>query len=217
MRIVSVNVGIPRQVNWNGERVRTGIFKEPVAGRVAVRRLNLDGDRQADLSAHGGPDKAVYAYPAEHYSFWRAQLPGTDLPWAQFGENLTVEGLLENEVGIGDHFRVGSAELEVSQPRIPCYKLGIRFGRDDMVKRFLDSGRTGFYFRVLREGEVQAGDPVVLLECARDSLTVAEVVRLYTSGRTDRRRLERAGELEALPASWRERFRKQAERVVDHD
>src|SRR5213078_530292 len=160
MRIVSVNIGLPRQVTWRGEAITTGIFKEPVAGRVAVRALNLDGDRQADLTVHGGRDKAVYAYPAEHYAYWRAQLPGVELAHGAFGENLTTEGLLEDDVHVGDRFRVASAELIATQPRLPCYKLAARFQRADMVKRFLASRRTGFYFAVAREGEVAAGDAI---------------------------------------------------------
>src|SRR5262245_25306653 len=150
MRVVSVNVGLPREVEWKGRVVTTGIFKTPVAARVALRALNLEGDRQADLTVHGGADKAVYAYPSEHYPFWRRELPGLDLPCGAFGENLTTEGLDEAEVRIGDRFRVGTAEVRVTQPRIPCYKLGIRLGRDDIVERFLWSGRSGFYLAVLR-------------------------------------------------------------------
>src|SRR5262245_58207652 len=143
MRVVSVNVGLPRDVIWKGRTVTTSIFKEPVEGRVALRNLNFDGDRQADLSVHGGPMKAVYAYPVEHYDYWRGELPDMTLPFGMFGENLTIDGLVENAVNIGDRFRIGSAELMATGPRLPCYKLGIKFGRDDMVKRFAASGRTG--------------------------------------------------------------------------
>ncbi|MBI2115875.1 MAG: MOSC domain-containing protein, partial [candidate division NC10 bacterium] len=160
MKLISVNVGLPREVVYKGKTVKTGIFKEPVPGRVQVHRLNLDGDRQADLSVHGGPSKAVYAYPSEHYGYWRQELPGMDLPWGMFGENFTTEGLLEDLVNIGDRFRVGSAEVMVTEPRLPCYKLGVKFGREDIVKRFLQSGRTGFYVAVLQEGEVGAGDGI---------------------------------------------------------
>jgi len=215
MRVVSVNVGLPRAVEWDGKTVTTGIFKEPVVGRVAVRRLNLDGDRQADLSVHGGPDKAVYAYPAEHYSYWRAELPGMELSWARFGENLTTEGLLEDEVNIGDRFRAGTAELLVSQPRMPCYKLGIRFGRADMVRRFLSSERPGIYFRVSREGEVMAGDPITLLARAERSLTVADIVRLYVGDRADADLLRRAANLDGLAPFWRAYFAREAARQQD--
>jgi MOSC domain-containing protein YiiM len=157
MRVVSVNVGLPRSVRWRGRDVTTGIFKEPVEGRVRLQRLNLDGDRQADLAVHGGAGKAVYAYPLEHYAFWREEL-GQDLTCGAFGENLTVEGLpLEEEMALGDRFKIGSAELVVTQPRVPCYKLGLRFGRDDMPKRFLASRRSGYYLAVEREGSVGAG------------------------------------------------------------
>ncbi len=206
--VVSVNVGLPRIVEWRGEFVSTGIFKEPVAGRVAVRRLNLDGDRQADLSVHGGPAKAVYAYPSEHYPAWRAELAGADVPWAAFGENLTTVGLLEDTVHIGDRFRVGTAELIVTQPRMPCYKLGIRFGRPDMVRLFQKSGRSGIYFAVLDEGDVAAGDAITLRGRTARSLSVADINRLFTHGGNsdsdeDMDLLRRASELEALPEDWR--------------
>jgi len=159
MKLLSVNVGLPREVKWNGRVIRTSIFKAPVEGRVRVRKLNLDGDQQSDLSVHGGIDKAVYVYPSEHYSFWHEHLPAADLPWGAFGENFTTEGALEDTtVHIGDRFRVGSAAFVVTQPRMPCFKLGIRFGRGDIIKRFLRSGRNGFYFAVAEEGEVVAGD-----------------------------------------------------------
>ena len=166
MRIVSVNVGRPRTVTWRGRSVTTAIFKDPVPGRVPVRQLNLKGDGQADLSVHGGTDKAVYVYSAEHYADWRRELADLELPWGMFGENLTVEGLREDDVCVGDRLRFGSAEGLVTQPCLPCYKLGVRFGRDDIVKRFLASGRTGFYLAVTREGDVGVGDPVEVL--ARD-------------------------------------------------
>jgi len=157
MKLISVNVGLPRVVRSNGDSVTTGIFKEPVAGRVMLRTLNLDGDRQADLSVHGGPSKAVFVYPAEHYDYWQRELPEMELPWGMFGENFTATGLAESELNIGDQFRVGSALVMVTEPRMPCYKLGIRFNRPDILKRFLASGRTGFYFAVLQEGEVEPG------------------------------------------------------------
>src|SRR6266481_3896159 len=158
MKLNSVNVGLPRTVKWRGNSVTTGIFKEPIKGSVMLRALNLDGDRQADLSVHGGRSKAVYAYPSEHYEFWRNELPGMKLPYGMFGENFTTEGLLEVDVNIGDRFRIGGAEVVVTEPRLPCSKLTARFGRADVVKRFLSSRRSGFYFGVLREGVVQAGD-----------------------------------------------------------
>ena len=207
MRVVSLNVGRPRLVVWNGEPVSTGIYKSPVGGRVMLRALNLDGDRQADLSVHGGPFKAAYAYPSEHYAYWRGELPGAELAWGAFGENFTTEGLEESSVNVGDRFRIGSAEVTVTQPRMPCYKLGIRFGRADMVKRFLASGRTGFYFSIQREGEVGAGDRVELLGRDEHNVTVADIVRLYARDHDDFETMRRAASLEALPESWREHFR----------
>ena len=206
MRVVSVNVGRPRRVRWKGRVVETGIFKRPVEGRVPLRRLNFDGDRQADLTVHGGRTKAVYAYPIEHYPFWRDEL-GEELPLGAFGENLTVEGLpLEDEIAVGDRLRVGSAELVVTQPRLPCYKLGLRFGRDDMVKRFLDAGRSGYYLAVEVEGDVGAGDAVELLARDPAQVPVGEVTRVYARDRGDVAALERLATLEALPADWRRYF-----------
>jgi MOSC domain-containing protein YiiM len=213
MKIISVNVGRPRLVMWRGEPVSTGIFKKPVEGRVALRTLNLDGDRQADLTVHGGPAKAVYAYPSEHYPFWRGELPGMELPWGMFGENFTTEGMFETTVNVGDRFRVGTAELQVTQPRMPCYKLGLKFGRADMLKRFLVSGRTGIYFAVLVEGEVGAGDEVELIERDPRGVTIADVVRLYVRDRDDVETMRRAVEVEALPDGWREEFLQRIEKA----
>ena len=214
MKLLSVNVGLPREVDLRGKLVRTSIFKAPVKGRVRVGALNLQGDEQSDLSVHGGADKAVYAYPSEHYPFWRKELPGMDLPWAMFGENFTTEGMLEEAVRIGDRIKVGSAEFVVTQPRMPCYKLAIRFGRPDIIKRFLQSGRTGFYLAVLREGEVTAGDSIELLARDEHGVTVAEVVSLYTADATNQDLLRRVSELPALPAGWRDYFR---QRIWDPD
>ena len=208
MKIISLNVGLPRLVLRNDEPVSTGIFKEPVTGRVRLRTLNLDGDRQSDLSVHGGPQKAVYLYPSEHYEFWKRELPDMDLPWGMFGENFTSEGILETETRIGDKVRIGTAELMVTQPRMPCYKLGIRFGRADIIKRFLVSERTGFYFSVLKEGEVGAGDQIELLEKNDSGVRVVDVTRLYSSDRENVDLLRRAIATEALPENWKEYFRK---------
>ncbi|HEY0172274.1 MAG TPA: MOSC domain-containing protein [Pyrinomonadaceae bacterium] len=207
MRIVSVNVGRPRLAVWNGQTVSTGIYKTPVEGRVVLGTLNLDGDRQADLTVHGGVHKAAYAYPSEHYEYWRGELPGAELPWGAFGENFTTEGLDESGVRIGDRFRIGSAEVTVTVPRMPCYKLGIKFGRADIIKRFLASGRTGFYFSVQREGEVGAGDEVEPLGRDGGGVTVADLFRLYVRDSDDGELLRRALAVEALPENWRDRFR----------
>ena len=210
--LVSVNVGLPRQVIWKNRVVTTGIFKEPVSGRVAVRRLNLDGDRQADLSVHGGPHKAIYAYPAEHYAYWRRELPDMSLPWGMFGENLTTHGLHEEAVNVGDRFRIGSVELMATEPRLPCYKLGLRFGREDIVKRFLASGRSGMYFAVVKEGDLAAGDAFEVIHRDERHVTVADIVRLYVRDKDDVETLARAVQLEALSESWREHFRRQLEK-----
>ena len=191
----------------NNEPVSTGIFKDPIDGRVMLRTLNLDGDRKADLTVHGGPEKAVYAYPSEHYLFWKQELPDMELPWGMFGENFTTEGLFETETHVGDRFRIGSAELMVTQPRMPCYKLGIRFGRADIIKRFLVSERSGFYFSVLKEGEVGAGDEVELIEKNTSGVRVVDVTRLYSSDKHNVDLLQRAIATEALPSSWRDYFK----------
>jgi MOSC domain-containing protein YiiM len=194
---------------WNEQPVSTGIFKTPVEGRIMLRTLNLDGDRQADLTVHGGVTKAVYAYPSEHYAYWRSELPEMELPPGMFGENLTIEGLTEGTVNIGDRFRLGDAEVTVTEPRMPCYKLGIKFGRADILRRFLTSGRTGFYFSVQRENEVGAGDTIELIERHPANVTVSDVVRLYAKDKDDVETLKRAIALEALPESWRKHFREQ--------
>lgn len=213
MKIISVNVGLPRLVLRDGEPVSTGIFKEPIPHRVMMRTLNLDGDRQADLSVHGGPEKAVYVYPSEHYEFWKRELPDMELPWGVFGENFTTTGLLETEVNIGDKFRIGMAEVMVTQPRMPCYKLGIRFGRADIIKRFLVSERTGFYLSVLKEGEVGAGDELELIERNAAGVKVVEVTRLYSSDKGNVDVLRRLIALEALPESWRDYLQRRLEKL----
>jgi MOSC domain-containing protein YiiM len=214
MRVVSVNVGLPREVRWRGKTVTTGIFKEPVAGRVPLRTLNLDGDRQADLRVHGGPEKAVYAYPSEYYEIWSRERPELGLGPGTFGENLTTEGLVDEDVSVGDRFRVGTAELVVTQPRLPCFKLGIRMGRDAFVTEFLERGLLGFYLAVAREGDVAAGDPIV--EVARDprGFRVTEVARLFALDRNDLEGLRRAADLDVLPESWRDHFRRRLSRRV---
>ena len=212
MKILSVNVGLPREVAWQGKLVTTGIFKDPVKSPVMLRRLNLDGDGQADLTVHGGVTKAVYAYPSEHYAFWRTEFPEMNLSWGMFGENLTTEGLLEDAVYIGDGFRVGQTELMVTEPRMPCYKLGIKFGRADIIKRFLASRRSGFYFAVMREGIVSAGDALELIGREQQDISVADITRLYAFEKDDVKALRRAIEVEALPENWKGYFRHQIEK-----
>ena len=211
MKLISVNVGRPRIVLWKGTQVSTGIFKSPFEGTIELKQLNLCGDRQADLSVHGGPYKAVYAYPSEHYSYWREQLPQADLPWGAFGENLTTEGLFEDSLYIGDQLRIGSALLQVTQPRVPCYKITIRFDRDDMIKRFIASHTSGFYFSVIEEGEIAAGSAIEIVHRDPAEVSVADISRLYFQhAHSEPELLQRAVRLEALPASWRDYLRQRA-------
>ncbi len=208
MKLISVNVGLPREITVGGKIVRTSIWKTPVHGRVHVSTLNLNGDQQSDLSVHGGVDKAVYVYPSEHYSFWRTQLSDVELPWGAFGENFTSEGILDDQTRIGDRIRVGSAEFMVTQPRMPCFKLGIRFNRTDMVKRFLQSKRSGFYLAVIREGEVENGDAIEFTEKQETGVTITDIVNLYSVDSQNQALLRRATESPALPQSWKDYFRK---------
>jgi len=204
MKVISVNVGRPQEHEWQGLRVTTAIFKSPVHGPVAVGKLDLEGDEQADLSVHGGADKAVYLYPREHYSYWQSQLRGYPLTLGNFGENLTAEGVSEEDIHIGDHLQIGTALFTVTQPRSPCYKLGVRFGREDMTRRFYESRRFGFYLRVLREGVLQAGASVTVVEREPNGVSVADVIRLFTGDSRDRSLLSRAQQATALPREWRE-------------
>src|SRR6266436_3026888 len=214
MKLVSLNTGLPREVSWHGRIVTTAIFKEPARGRVALRKLNLDGDRQADLTVHGGEHKAVYCNSLVHYDYWKKELPGRELPMGMFGENFTIDdgtdGLPEESVHLGDRFSIGTAEVVVTQPRLPCYKLGVRFGSDDMVKRFLASGRTGFYVAVVREGEVGAGDEIEVISGEANAVAVSEITHLYVVkryGEAEIRAVRRALRVEELPESWKEYFR----------
>src|SRR5467141_3266476 len=216
MKIVSLNVGLPRDVLWHGRTVTTGIFKEPVAGRVALRKLDLDGDGQADLTVHGGEYKAVYCYPLAHYEYWKKELPGRELPMGMFGENFTTDGLSEDSAHLGDRFAVGSAEVVVTQPRLPCYKLGVKFQSDDMVRRFLASGRTGFYLAVSREGEVGAGDEIKVISRDENAVPVSEITRLYIAKRYDDgdvKSLRRALRVGALPDGWKQYFGERLDRA----
>jgi MOSC domain-containing protein YiiM len=215
MKVLSVNVALPRLVAWKGQRFNTGIFKQPVDGPVMMRQLDLDGDRQADLSVHGGPYKAVYAYPSEHYALWKQELPEMDLPWGQFGENLTTEGLNEKDTHIGDILRIGKATVQVTQPRVPCFKLAAKFRREDILKRFLQSGRSGFYVSVVGEGLVAAGDEIERIEEDANGISVSDINELFNNG-TDRALLQRVTQLEALPVDWREHFAEQLAMMERH-
>jgi len=206
MRIISLNVGKPRSVPYSEGVATTSIFKAPVPGPLLLRRLNLDGDCQADLRVHGGRNKAVYAYPSEHYEFWRKELPEQELPWAMFGENFTTEGLLEENACVGDQFRIGEALVKVTQPRMPCYKLGIRFGRPDMVKRFLASRRSGIYFSVIEEGMVKAGDAIERTREDENRLSIAEINRAYADAANNLPLLRRIVSLAVLPQGLHEEF-----------
>ena len=206
MKLLSLNVGLPRQVNYQNELVTTGIFKEPVSGPVKLRKLNLDGDKQADLTVHGGADKAVYAYPEEHYSYWNNELPGMPLPWGMFGENFTTQGLLEEMVNIGDQFQVGTAKVVATQPRMPCYKLGVKFGRMDIIKKFLASGLTGIYFKVMKEGELEQGDEIKLIKKDENNVTIKDIYRLYAVDKNDIQTMERAIKVKDLPNGWKHHF-----------
>ena len=204
MRLVSLNIGGARQVMHRGELVGTGIYKEPVAGPVRVQRRTLEGDRQVDLRFHGGPDKAVYCYPLEHYAHWREVLGREDLTWGQFGENFTTEGLTEETVCIGDRLGVGSAVFEVTQPRVPCFKLGIKMGDPGFIRTFLNSERSGFYLRVIEEGTVAAGEEIRLLARGATGLTVRAVHHLHFFDSKNHESIRKALEEPALSRSWRE-------------
>ncbi|GHO81364.1 molybdenum cofactor biosynthesis protein [Ktedonobacter sp. SOSP1-85] len=205
MRVISVNVGLPRTVNWEGKEFQTAIYKQPVEGRVRVRKENLEGDRQTDLKNHGGFDKAVYAYSADNYPYWQRELNRDELPWGSFGENLTLTGLNEHEVHIGDIFRIGNATFQITQPRTPCYKLEARLQQERFIKPFQDSGLVGFYLAVLEEGDVAAGDPIELLKRDETSMTIAEVAAVIAD-KSDLVALRRAAELEHFPPKVRAIF-----------
>jgi len=206
VKLASLNVARPRLMVYQGKTINTGIFKQPVPGPVQLRTLNLDGDLQADLNVHGGPYKAVYAYPSEHYPFWRQEFPEMDLPWGMFGENFTTEGLHERNLHIGDRIQIGTAIIMVRQPRTPCYKLAAKFRRDEMPERFLVSGRSGFYFSVEQEGTVAAGDSFAFLSREEDAITIEEMNRILASDRYNRPLLEKAIASPVLPEDWRDYF-----------
>ena len=214
MKLISLNVSRPRLIVYNGETINTGIFKQPVSGPIQLRTLNLDGDRQADLSVHGGPFKAVYAYPSEHYPFWQHELPGMDLPWGMFGENFTTEAMSEADLHIGDRLKLGNAVLMVRQTRTPCYKLAAKFRRDDIIDRFLTSGRSGVYFSVEKEGAVSPGDSFEFLSRAQGAITIEEMNLALVFDRHNRSLLERAIATPALPEHWREHFSQRLSRLA---
>ena len=202
MKLLSVNVGTPQEYDWLGQPVTTSIFKSPAEGEVQVAKLNLAGDAQSDLTVHGGVDKAVYVYPHEHYAYWmeRGIKP---LKMGNFGENLTVEGLLENDVHIGDELEMGSARFAITQPRLPCYKLQVRFNRPEMTKLFYTSRRFGFYLKVVREGSLHAGAPISIVHRDENAVSVADLIALYTGDISDPELLQRAIRVEALSPGWR--------------
>jgi MOSC domain-containing protein YiiM len=215
MKVLSVNVGLPRKVLFNGQTITTAIFKDPVKGPVKLRKINLDGDKQADLTVHGGVDKAVYSYPAEHYDYWRKQYPNIDIIWGMFGENFTTTGLIEDTTNIGDQIQIGSAKLVAAQPRMPCYKLGVRFGFMEIIRRFLSSGRPGIYFKVLKQGEVNTGDKIEIIERDKNNVTVKDIVRLYINrDHVDNiETMRRAIKISALPEGWKYEFQQNIEQL----
>ncbi|MGE5661269.1 MAG: MOSC domain-containing protein [Ignavibacteriales bacterium] len=212
-KILSVNVSLPKEVDYEGQRVVTSIFKKPIEGHIMLRTLNLDGDKQADLTVHGGPDKAVYSYPIEHYEFWRKVYPNMEISNGMFGENFTTEGLMEYEVNVGDIFKIGSSKVIATQPRMPCYKLGVKFGRMDVLKKFLASGRPGIYFKVLEEGEVGVGDQIVQIKKDPNRIGISDIVRLYTSDRENIKMMKLAVKVKALPEGWKQYFLEQIRRL----
>ena len=209
MKLLSINVSKPKPIQYGGKTIRTGIFKEPVSGTVMLREKNIDGDGQGDLRVHGGTYKAIYGYPFEHYTHWQQELQRDDLTYGQFGENLTVEGLLEDAVHIGDVFQIGSTvRLQITQPRVPCFKLAYKMGLPEFPKQFLESLRVGFYFRVLEEGEITAGDTIACVEADSESMTVTEVVNLRYFDRDNHEKIAQARKLRALSPSWKRDFTK---------
>ena len=215
MKVLSVNVGLPRKILFNGQIITTAIFKDPVNGPIILRKLNLDGDKQADLTVHGGIDKAVYSYPEEHYDYWRKQFPNMDLVWGMFGENFTTKGLLEDAVNVGDQFQIGSAKLVATQPRMPCYKLGVRFGRMDIIRKFMTSGRPGIYFKVLKEGEIKTGDKIKFIKRDKNNVTVKDIVTLYINRNNldNIETMRRATKIRDLPEGWRYEFQQKIEQL----
>jgi MOSC domain-containing protein YiiM len=202
MRVIAVNVGTLRPIPWRGKQVQTGIFKHPIDGRIAVQSRGLDGDQQGDLKLHGGIDKAVYVYPKEHYEYWQHEFPDLTFPWGMFGENLTTEGASEDAMYIGNRWRIGSAQFEIVQPREPCFKLGIKFGNPKVIKQFLASGRSGWYLKVITEGEVGAGDQIFPVSQNDQHVTVTDLNKLLFQTVQDQSILQRALQIKTLPTGW---------------
>ena len=216
IKVVSVNVGLPKQISYGMRQVVTSTFKEPIEGRVKVTTLNLDGDAQADLSVHGGLDKAIYSYSEEHYKYWKEVYPTIVMPFGMFGENLTTQGLNEDTVNIGDQYQIGSSRLVVTQPRMPCYKLGIKFGRMDILEKFINSQRPGIYYKVLQEGDLGAGDNIILLYKDKNNVTINDIVSLYLNDRHDKEnisKMKKATKLKSLPESWKIYFSQKISRL----
>lgn len=207
MKLISVNVGLPVKVKFGNEIVTTGIFKNPVDKRINLKKLNLEGDRQADLTVHGGLDKAVYSYPYEYYDFWRKEFPDISFNWGMFGENLTTEGLFESQVNVGDRFQIGSAQLVATQPRMPCYKLGVKFGRMDIIKKFLKSEKSGIYFKVIKEGGIVINDTIKLIKKDNNNITIKNIVELITKeDKENTTLLEKTVKVRDLPQGWKNYF-----------
>ena len=207
MKLLSINVSKPKPITYNGKIIHTGIFKEPVSGTVMLRDNNIDGDGQGDLKVHGGTYKAIYGYPYEHYSHWKNELDRDDLSYGQFGENLTVSGMLEEKIHIGDIFQIGSdVKLQITQPRVPCFKLGYKMGLPEFPKQFLESRRVGFYFRVLEEGCITANDPISRIEIASEQMSVTEILNLRYFDSDNHAQINRARKLPALSPSWKKDF-----------
>ena len=207
MKLISINVGLPVKVKFGNEIVTTGIFKNPVDKRIKIKKLNLEGDRQADLTVHGGLDKAVYSYSSEYYDFWKQEFPDISFNWGMFGENLTTEGLFESQVNIGDVFQIGSSQIAATQPRMPCYKLGVKFGRMDVIKKFLESEKSGIYFKVVKEGEIGVNDTIKLIKKDNNNVTIKNIVEIITKDNKESTTLmERAVKILDLPNGWKQYF-----------
>jgi MOSC domain-containing protein YiiM len=207
VKLISVNVGLPVKVKFGNEIVTTGIFKKPVDKRTYLKKLNLEGDKQADLTVHGGPDKAVYSYPYEYYDFWKREFPDISFNWGMFGENLTTEGLFESQVNVGDIFQIGSSHLVATQPRMPCYKLGVKFGRMDIIKKFLKSEKSGIYFKVIKEGEIGVNDNINIIKKDNNNITIKNIVELIKKDDKENTILmEKAVKVKDLPSGWKHYF-----------